>query len=231
MVRTSLIAMTLLAACQLAMPHGTVRTSTRSEPDPAAAGSSSSSSAYTASQPATSGQPSTVAPAASEQQASDTWHDDLARKRALDSGQIFPPNVMGLTFDEARVAFEKAGFTQTLEKTFNLQCQNPHHKMDRVDCQEPMPGVAQGPGAPIRVQVWDGREIRYVSPTEADQVVGMTVDAAQAKLHAMGLGAKCRVMEQPSDSSCADGRVCTVIVRSHECTLVVNKAYEIAGPK
>jgi len=135
-----------------------------------------------------------------------------------------------MTFEAAAATFKKAGFTAELQVSFGLDCERSYKKMNRVDCQAPKAGMTQDPGTHLRVQLWDGRVIRALSDAEINVVVGMTVEAAQAKMYQLAFGPRCKVMEQPQDPSCKDGRVCTIIARGGECTLVVNKAYEIAPP-
>jgi hypothetical protein len=134
------------------------------------------------------------------------------------NGPIVMPNLVGMTEEQAAVAVKSAGFVLHLDPLAGIECENPPKVEGLVNCQAPDAGKSVPHNTLVQVTVYHD----HMSQGGKDALllrtlIGMTPDAAKAKVDSWHRGWKVRIITPTNsgggtvyDAKCGDNKVCGI---------------------
>jgi PASTA domain-containing protein len=158
------------------------------------------------------------------------------------SGDLVVPNIVGKRPDEAAAIVKAAGFTQDIESSRPVACEEPARVMEgAIDCQDPPAGKTVKRYTMVQINVYrvathPGRLVR----DQLESLVGLTVVEAKQKLKGWGHTGELAV--KPGGPvgdhfypKCGDDKVCELEPTSGTGTgdrilLYVNPKVKISAP-
>ncbi|MCE9576057.1 MAG: PASTA domain-containing protein [Deltaproteobacteria bacterium] len=157
---------------------------------------------------------------------------------ASSGGDITMPSLLGLTEEQAAAAVKKAGFTQDMEQSRPLECENAAHVEGEINCQDPEPGATVKPYALVQVNVYHEQHLTgMVVRRQLLALIGKSPDQAKALLKSYGHTATVKV--EPGDhhyDQCGEKVVCAFDVAEagigvgDPITLYVNPGVTLTAP-
>ncbi len=155
------------------------------------------------------------------------------------NGEVAMPNLVGKTEAEANAILQAAGFSNPVEHSLPVDCDDPPKEPGKINCQAVDPGTQVRRYTLVQVNIYQPQDLGNVLlPRQLAALVGKTVDDAKAELAKLGYQGKVNVTHSTATGACAVGRVCSVYpssgINTHdsgvELTLFVTDALKISTP-
>lgn len=138
----------------------------------------------------------------------------LASVLAWADGRLKLPDLRGKTVAEANALLKQAGFLFDVSARPDGDCDGSDAKRgnDKIRCQDPGAGTLADKHVLVRVGVQhDFDESDMIRANELAALIGLTLDQAKQKLHALGHRGDLEVEPYVDGQPCKPGVVCKVM--------------------